>query len=467
MKTLVLFGFVLAAFLLSAATGETFETGLEDQTDVAVTAYNNGLGLVKDQRTVSLSEGRLALHFKDVAQKIKPETVSLRSLSSPGSIQVLEQNYEYDLISPDKIMEKYVGEQVKLVNFSKEIGFTTQDAVLLSVNGGPIYKVGEEIYLGHPGTVVLPRIPENLIAQPSLIWELENQTGQTQTIEATYLTNGFTWQADYVLTVNQEEKAMDLAAWVTLDNQSGATYNNARLKLVAGEVHVAEQPAPPRGRDKLAMAGEAMAMAEEAFAEYHLYTLPRRTAIKQNQSKQLSMLTASGVPIAKEYEFRGHVRYYFGPLPPVKEQNIEVYLTFRNDEQNSLGVPLPAGVMRVYQPDSEGILQFAGEDRIDHTPKDEDVRLKLGTAFDIVGERKQTEFQRIADNVYESAFEIALRNHKKTAISVDVVEPMVGDWTLLDASHEYEKRDAQTAVFSVKVSADGETIVTYRVRVKT
>lgn len=468
---------ILAVLLLLSATAafaqdaptQRLETTIDDQVDVAVTAYTSGIALVRDSRRLKLPTGEIALQFSDVAQKIKPQTVSLRSLSSPGSVAIVEQNYEFDLISPSKMMEKYVGKDVALVNFSKEIGFERVEAKLLSVNEGPIYQIGDEIFLGHPGNVVLPEIPENLIARPSLIWLLNN-TAPEQTVEAAYLTNGIGWEADYVVTLAQNEKMLDLKGWVTLTNQSGATYNNANVKLVAGEVHIAPEPVR---RDLMMKMGYAEAAAppmprEEAFGEYHLYTLPRRTTIRQNQTKQVALLAAENVKASKRYEFRGQPYYYRQIIPPPDErkEQVAVFLEFQNDKQNNMGMPLPGGVMRVYQQDQDGMLQFSGEDRIKHTPKDEKVSLRIGNAFDVTGERIQTNFSQIANRVTESAFKITLRNHKKEDIVVEVVEPVQGDWEVLDSSMPYEKKDARTILFKVPVPSDGETVVTYRVRVR-
>jgi len=443
------------------------ESTIDDQTDVAVTIYNNNLALVRDRRKAVLLPGEIKLRFADVSQQIKPETVSLKSLTDPDALRIIEQNYEFDLISPSKMMEKYVGKDVRLVNFSTEMGFSEKEARLLSVNQGPIYQVGGEIYLGHPGTVVLPEIPANLIAKPSLIWLLKNE-GADHDIEVSYLTHGLLWQADYVLTLNNAENLIDLEGWVTLTNQSGAQYTHAMLKVVAGEVNIV-QPQMMRGGGlggRAIQADRVAPMREETFAEYHLYTLPRRTTIKQNESKQVSLLTASGIRGEKVYEFRGNESFYFSRMPPQPEQNVEVFLKFQNEEQNQLGVPLPAGVMRVYQEDQDSMLQFAGEDRIEHTPKDEEVRLKLGNAFDVVGERTQTDWDRVAEHVFESEYKIELRNHKEQNIEVNIVEPMTRDWAIISSSHDYVKRDARTALFKVKVPADGETVVTYRVRIR-
>ncbi|NIA13089.1 MAG: DUF4139 domain-containing protein [Nitrospiraceae bacterium] len=443
------------------------ETTLADQTDVAVTVYNNDLALVRDRRKVALLPGEVTLKFSDVAAKIRPETVSLRSLSRPDALHILEQNYAYDLMSPAKLMEKYVGKRVRLVNFSNELGFYEKEATLLSVNEGPIYQIDKDIFLGHPGNVALPEIPENLIAKPSLIWLLDNG-GTDHEIEATYLTRGIGWRADYVISLDRSDTQMDLEGWVTLDNESGAQYTNAQLKLVAGEVNIVqpEMKAALRGYAAGMRTARAPApMRQESFAEYHLYTLPRRTTIKQNESKQVRLLTVSRVAVRKEYEYRGDVSFYYQPTPVRKDDKVGVFLVFENEEANALGMPLPGGVMRVYQEDSDGMLQFAGEDRVKHTPKDEEVRLRLGNAFDIVGERTQTDFEEVAGNVTESAFKIAIRNHKETAVTVDIVEPMPNDWKIIEQSQDFVKKDAHTAIFKVLLAPDGEAAVTYRVRV--
>ncbi|MCC6491298.1 MAG: DUF4139 domain-containing protein [Candidatus Hydrogenedentes bacterium] len=460
--------FALLGVPVNAAELAEVETSLADQTDVAVTAYNNGLALVRDTRKVSLPTGELQLQFMDVAQQIRPETVSLQSASTPGSVGILEQNYEYDLISPSKLMEKYVGKQVLLENFSTEISTGRTEAELLSVNEGPVYKVDKEIYLGYPGNVVLPEIPENVIAKPSLIWTLSNEQAD-QTLEVTYLTNGVSWQADYVVTLAKSDASLDLAGWVTMNNQSGATYTNAKLKLVAGDVNIVRPEPVMMDRafnGAMPAAAPAPMPQQEAFAEYHLYTMPRRTTIKQNQSKQLALLNGTDVACAKKYEYRGQEYFYSQQIPPTGEEHVGVFLEFENEEANKLGIPLPAGVMRVYQEDSEGMLQFAGEDRIEHTPKDETVTLRMGDAFDIIGERVQTDYQVFGGNTHESGYEVTIRNHKEQDVTVDIVEPMPGDWRILESSLEFEKKDARTAIFHVAVPKDGEVKVTYRVRVK-
>jgi hypothetical protein len=463
-------GLMLVAMAASAAFAQADQasTTVADQVDVAVTAYNNGRALVRDTRKLSLPTGEFALQFRDVAEQIQPETVSLRSLTAEGSVQIHEQNYEYDLISPEKLMEKYVGRDVEIRNFDNESSLVIEDATLLSNNGGHVFRMDDKIYLGLPGQVVLPEIPENLIAKPSLLWTLEN-TQAEQTLEATYLTGGVSWHADYVLTLAKTDQSFGLEGWVTMNNSSGASYENAKLKLVAGDVNLVTQGfgGGSFGNARLQALGYMADMAqEESFAEYHLYTMPRRTTIKNNQSKQLALLNATDAACEKVYEFRGQVHFYSSQFAPMENQHVEVFLKFQNEEENQLGMPLPGGVVRIYQEDNEGMLQFAGEDRIEHTPKDEEVRLKMGQAFDVVADRVQTDFKVVGQDVYETAFELSVRNHKESAVTVDIVEPMPADWRVLEKSQEFTKKDAHTAVFTVEVPVDGEVKVSYRVRVK-
>jgi hypothetical protein len=445
------------------------ETTLDDQTEVAITIYNNNLALVKDRRKIPLFPGEITLQFMDVAQQINPATVSMRSLSHPGALRILEQNYEFDLINYEKLMEKYVGKEVKLVNFSNQIGFHEKNATLMSYNQGqPIYKIDDQIYLNHPGNVVFPEIPENLIAKPTLVWLLDNKETD-QEIEVTYLTNGVSWRSDYVVVYDEKKGEMNLDSWITLNNQSGTAYTDATLKLVAGEVNIVTNQSPfPSAKS----VGRSMAMEmsdgvqEESFAEYHLYTVPRKTTIKENQSKQINLFSAQDIKVQRVYEFRGQAHYYSQHIPQFGPEKIASYMVFKNKKENELGIPLPRGIIRVYQRDNSGALQFSGEDQIKHTPKDETIRLKLGNAFDVVGERKHTHFNKIASNVIESTYEITIRNHKETDVVVDVVEPITGDWQILESSHTYKKEDARSAIFSLPVKADGETKLSYRVRIQ-
>ena len=451
------------------AARKTSTTTRQHQKRVAVTIYNGNLGLVKDIRQIQLPTGIHDLRFMDVAAQINPATVHLKSLTDPGKLRILEQNYEYDLLNPQKLLEKYVGERVKLWEKNHYTGEERQvDALLLSVNGGPIYQIDGAIYLNYPGRVILPSIPENLIARPTLVWRLQNSRARSQVIEATYLTKGITWRADYILTLNAKDDRGDLAGWVTIDNRSGATYKNAMLKLVAGDVNQA------RGEREMADAMREMAartkvakqaFQEEGFFEYHLYSLDGKTTIKQNQSKQISLFSAPEIPIRKELIYYGAQHYYRNRYgKPISNQKVGVYLEVANRKENHLGIPLPKGIVRVYKADRSGSLQFIGEDRIDHTPKDEKVKIKMGEAFDVVGERIQKDWRRIASGVYEVAWEISLRNHKDEEVEVTVVEPIPGDWQVLYSSHAYEKVEAHTLQFPVKIPKESGVKVAYRVR---
>ncbi len=465
---------MLALIAFSApANAATLTSTLDDQTQVALTIYNSNIGLVKDLREIELADGENELRFMDVAAQIMPATVHIKSLASPPGLSVLEQNYEYDLLSPEKLMEKYVGKEVKLLDKNY---FTGQEemvtATLLSTTGSPIYQVGNEIHIGLPGRMILPQLPENLIAKPTLVWLLRSSKGGKQKIETSYLTNQITWQADYVTVLNADDTKADLSGWVSIDNKSGTTYKNATLKLVAGDVHRVEPKV--MYRQAMALAAQEAAPAppqfkEEGFFEYHLYTLDRPATVKDNQTKQMTLLTAADIPVTKRLILRGQQGYFYNPYSPDDElptEKVSVYLEIENSQKNNLGIPLPKGTVRVYKADKEGSLQFIGEDQIDHTAKDETVKVKMGEAFDVVGKRKQTDYKRIARTVSEMSWEITLRNHKPEAVTVRVNEPVPGDWEMLSASQKYEKADAHTLRFDVPVPKDGEVKVTYRVRVK-
>lgn len=447
-------------------------TGLEDQTGVAVTIYNVNLGLVKDQREIKLLKGLGELRFMDVASQIIPTSVHIKSLINPDSLQILEQNYEYDLLNPQKLLDKYVGKEVKLYYknpYTEREEIVT--ATLLSNNGGPIFKIGDEITFGHPGRIIFPGVPENLISKPTLVWLIDNDLSTNQKVEASYLTNGINWRADYVVTLNDKDDKADLSGWVTIDNKSGTTYKNAKLKLVAGDVNRVKDES--EYKDKMLRVAEMAAaktpaqFQEEEFFEYHMYTLQRQATIKENQTKQISLINADTIPVKKELLYYGARYYYYNQHgEAITNEKIGVFVEIANKKEDNLGIPLPKGTVRVYKHDNEGSLQFVGEDSIDHTPKDEKVRIKIGDAFDVVGSRKQTDWKKIAYDTYEASFEISLRNHKKEDVVVKVVEPIPGDWKILSSSHEYTKTEAFTAEFNIPVPKDKETKLTYRVRMR-
>jgi hypothetical protein len=454
------------------ATTQSTST-LDDQNELSLTVYNSDLALVRDVRTIALGAGEHDLRFMDIAATINPATVHLRSLSEPSRLGILEQNYEYDLLEPDKLLRKYVGRDVVLVRPRQQNGTTTLEEVkarLLSYNGAPVWQIGSEIVTGlHADHIRFPELPGNLYARPTLIWSLDNSGAARHRVEASYLATKLSWSADYVLTVSRDDADADLDGWVTLTNGSGTAFRNARLQLVAGELNRVRDLLAARNRLEAqeGMAASAPAMTQEAFAEYHLYTLGRRTTINHNETKQVTLLGATGLGVRKRYIVDGQSFYYRSPVSPgapIKDA-VKVFYQFTNDRAAGLGVPMPAGIVRVYQADAKGGTHFVGEDRIGHTPKDEIANLRIGTAFDVVAERKQTEYTRVASNVYEMAYEVVLRNHKSTAVTVEVNEPIGGSWRMVQSSHPATKTAAWAARFDVPVAADGTAVLSYRVRV--
>jgi hypothetical protein len=479
MKSLHRFTLVALSFALQSAYAQPVEmrSTLADQTDVAVTIYNDNLALVKDQRRVQLKSGPLALAFRDVSAKMRPETALLRSVSAPGSFQVLEQNFDFDLLTPQKLLEKYVGQNVSVIRTNPATGAeTTEAATVLAANNGVVLKIGQRIETGILGRLVFGDVPANLRDRPTLVMALDNTGNTQQDLELSYLTGGLAWRADYVVELAAADDKLDISGWVTLTNTSGASYRNAKLQLVAGDVNQVAPEMVQRGR-VLAMAAPAMAkasndMAEESLFEYHLYTLGRPTTIAENQTKQVALLSASGVPARKELLLKGNDYYYQASAGELGQKiKVAVFVEFDNKESARLGMPLPKGVIRVYKKDAAGNAQFIGEDRVDHTPKNERVRLKLGEAFDVTADKKQTDFKKLGGTskynyVFESAYELVLKNAKKEPVMVTVQEPLPGDWQIISASHAHTKGAANTAIWKIAIPAEGSTALTYRALVR-
>ncbi|HEV8395926.1 MAG TPA: DUF4139 domain-containing protein [Vicinamibacterales bacterium] len=457
-----------------AAAGGQDTSTLDDQNELSLTVYNSDLALVRDVRALQLPRGTFDLKFMDIAATVNPATVHFRSLSEPSRVSVLEQNYEYDLLEPEKLLRKYVGRDVTLVRYRMEGGATREEEVtarLLSYNTAPVWQIGGEIVTGlQADHIRFPELPGNLFARPTLVWSLSNQGATRHRVEAAYLATRLSWNADYVLTVARDDARADLDGWVTVTNASGTQFRNASLQLVAGNVNRVRQELgkmADMALERRELAAARPAMAQESFSDYHLYTLARKTSINNNQTKQVSMLGATGFPVRKRYVVDGQAFYYRNaqhPGSPLKD-DVQVFYQLANEAKTGLGMPMPAGVVRVYQADSHGGTQFVGEDRIDHTPTDETLNLRIGTAFDVVAERKQTDFQKIASNVYEMEFEVVLRNHKTAPVTVRVNEPIGGTWRMISSTLPYTKTDAWAAQFNVPVVADGSVTLRYRVRV--
>jgi len=443
---------------------------------VQLTVYNQDIALVRETRSFELKQGPSQIRFSDVASQIDPTSVHFRSLTDPGGTTVLEQNYEYDIVGSQKLLQKYVDQEIELViddgsEYRGTLLSGAGDIILQDDDGG--VKV---IRLEQVQQFNFPKLPEGLITRPTLVWLLDTALGGDQDVEVTYMTNGINWRADYVVQLNEEDTALDVNGWITLDNRSGATYTDAKLKLVAGDVNIVRRPTLSADRGVIAeteaLAG-APAVEEREFFEYHLYDVQRPVTVRDNQTKQVEFTTATDVPTDKFFVYDGAQGlgfYGYSITDPgygtYSNPDVNIYLEIQNEEEAGLGIPLPAGRVRVYKADVDGSLQFVGEDQIDHTPKNETVRLLLGNAFDIVGERRQTDFQQLGRDVIEESFEITLRNHKDEDVEVRVVEHLFRwrEWEIVQESAEHTQLDQGTVEWRLNLPADGQAILTYTVR---
>ena len=448
----------------------------DEQEGVAVTVYNGGYGVVRELRELDIGvDGRV--QFTDVATAIDATTVHFKSLTDPAA-KLLEQNYQYDLVSADKLLQKYIDQPIEVVCPGK-----TYEGTLLSFDRGQLVLKEEAgiTMVQRPDNVRDIRfkvLPEGLITRPTLVWLVATEQPGEHMAEVTYQTGGLNWHAEYVLVLAENDTAGDISGWVSIQNNSGKRYEDAKMKFIAGDVRrIQPQRASGRVRaEMLKMAAPAAPMEEKAFFEYHMYTLPRPSTVADSEVKQLEMFTpVHGMEIDKKFLYHplGQFRWDYGNryndrgFGVSSYKKVHVFIEFRNGEENKLGIPLPAGKVRVYKQDpDDSALEFIGEERIDHTPRDEDLSLRIGNAFDVVGERRQTNFRvENARNWMQESVEIKVRNHKKQDIVVRIKEPLYRwkTWTIAASSHEYEKLDSRTVAFDVPVKADGETVVTYTV----
>ncbi len=456
-------GFALLAFCVSAsamAADEHLST-LSDRKQVSVTIYNDNLALVKEEREIRLDKGLNRIAWRDVSAEIHPETALFHAKGE--AIKLLEQNFDFDLLTPESLLQKYVGKQVEIIRTNAATGAETREkATVLSATNGVVLKYADRIETGLPGRLAFNAVPENLRDRPTLVVSLESPGAGMRDVELDYLTGGLGWRADYVAELDAADDRMDLNGWVTLTNTSGTSYRDTTLQLVAGEVN--------RVRDQMKVyASRAMpaapAMVSESLLDYHLYTLDRPTDIEDRQTKQVALLSAGGIPVKKEYVLQGGDCYAGQSCETGKKRKVAVNLSFEN-RGGDLGIALPAGIIRVYKKDRAGHPQFVGEDRIDHTPKYAKVTLKLGDAFDVTAERTRTSYSSISKNEHESAWRIVLRNAKSEAVEVKVEETLPGDWKILTENLHHEKTSSSTAEWQVLVPAEGSATLEYRARVK-
>lgn len=443
-----------------SATNAKVDTD-EPANAVAITIYNQDFAVVRERRRLPLTAGRSTMRFTDVAATIVPESVQFRALDPVGAATVVEQNYEYDLVSADKLFDKYIDRSVRIV---------TRDGGLLEgtlMNADP----SQVVLSGRDGIALVPRgenvkdvqfaaLPEGLLTRPTLVWLLDSKRAGDTLVEVAYRADQVNWRVDYRAVADADGKAVDLSGWVTVNNRSGRTYADARLKLMAGDVHVVEERPSPTGMPRMlegrAVSAKGGGFEEKSFAEYHLYELPRPATIADRQIKQIELIDVEHVPVTHTYQYRG------------ESNNVAVMLEFKNARatREGLGIPLPKGTVRVYQRDTDGQVEFLGADEIDHTPKDEPVKVRIGNAFDVVGERTQTAQRNPASRVAEMEWRIRLRNHKDQAVTIEALEPMTyqRSWDILASSQGYEKKDSRTISFKVNVPANGESVITYTVR---
>jgi hypothetical protein len=471
-STLARAALVAAALTTTPALADEVSVGTDQQTGIAVTIYNSDLALIRDQRKIDLTSGLNELAFIDVSAGIRPETALLTAQG--GGLAVTEQNFDFDLLTPQKLLEKSVGSTIRVIRTNPTTGAdSSEDAKVLSVaEGMVVLQIGDRIETAIPGRLVFSAVPPNLRARPTLVTKVLSEKAGPTTVALSYLSRGLSWQADYVASLSADEKTIDLNGLVTLTNQSGVTYKDAKLQLVAGQVNQVQDMMRRDMQMPMMAEGAAMAapkMVQEQAFEYHLYRLDTPVTIQQNQTKQVALMAASGVPVTKQYLITdaanvwGRYSTSFGEAERV---NATVKLKFVNDEQSKVGVPLPKGIVRVYKADSQGEAIFVGEDSIDHTPKNEDVDLTLGQAFDITARAKQTDFEQISDRVYENEYEVEIKNAKADKVTVDLREQVPGDWKMIKETQPHKKLDAHTAGWLIEVPANGSTKLTYRVRME-
>ena len=469
----------LAALLVCAAplaAQEPVVSGPEGTRGVSLTVYNGNFAVVREERRIPLRAGRNLVRYEGVAQHIDPTSIAIRSLSDPGAVGVREQNYQFDLVSPAALLERSVGKTVRYTSVGTDgARRVLLEGTLLSApsSGGVVVRTADgRIVLNPSGTVEVGDLTGGLVSRPSLLWTLDVARAGEHDTQVSYITNGMSWKADYVAVVRDDETRVDLTGWVTLDNRSGATYRDARLQLMAGDVRrIEEMSAADRLQARApGLQLDGLVVTEEAFFEYHLYTVDGATTVANNETKQVGLLSASDVGVSRRLVFDvGAPWWRYGQRRPgggtsTTGDRLGILMEVKNSRENRMGMPLPRGKVRVYKADRSGNLQFIGEDQVDHTPRDETVRLYVGDAFDVVGERRVVETRQVSDEVEDETVQVTIRNHKDGAAQVSVVEHLYGNWTMLRSSQRYERKDATTIEFPLTVPGTGEVVVTYTFR---
>ncbi len=451
MKHIVFLFLVLSLALPTNKKGQKL-----NQKQLAVTVYNNNLGVIKDVREINLNEGLSEIKIVDVAQRIDPTSVNIKLNGN-----VIEQNYQYDLAHFNKILYKYIDKEISMINENNDL----IEGTLLSSAGNNIVLQKKE-----GGLLMIPDIskyrfsvaslPEGLITKPTLVWQVNSNKSGKQDVKISYQTKGMKWHAEYVAVLNDDDTKLDLNSWVSIENNSGTTFKNAKLKLVAGDVNQVQNnrvmyKGSPQIRMSMDALEESKQFEEKEFFEYHIYNLERKTTLSQNETKQISLFESDNIDANKKYFYRSSGYNNKG--------KVNVIVEFSNKKEQNLGVPMPKGKIRVYKSDGESV-EFIGEDLIDHTPKNETIKLKIGDAFDVLAEEKQIDHKKITNRVYEQTYEVKIKNRKNEKVTVEVERYLGVNWKILDSSLQYKKKNAQTISFQVPVNKDDKTVLTYRVR---
>ena len=444
---------------------EVFKVGKENQKSVALTIYNSNFAVVQDVREVTLPKGLVELEYLDVAKDIEPSSLLTHSATKAGAIVVLEQSYKNRPLNRSSILESYIGRKLQ---YSSEVlnGLkyenTLREGILLSTNP-EIVKFGDVIEISPRGVISLSYLPEDLNVSPTLVWLLENKMRDSQDIETSYTTSNIRWQADYRITLSENSDKFDLGSWITINNQSGADYKNAKINLVAGEVNrvlLGSRAVNFARKERVMMQGvsDAPIQTEPTF-EYHHYSVPNRTDILDRAEKQIRFMQASNVSFEKTYVFKGQNFNY--QQAQLSEDKAEVNISFENNKKNNLGQPLPTGKVRVYQAGNNDALLLLGEDIIKANAVGQNINLSLGRAFDISSKRKQTSFRRIGDRQVETSYEIEIMNAKDHSVEVIVNENMQGEWKILQENESGKMIDSTTLQFKLTVPKNSSKIIEY------
>jgi len=469
-----IFTLLFTVFYGESVTANTVNSTVEDQTDLALTIYQNNLSLIRDTRRVSLKSGKNQLAIEDISALIKPETVTLNSEGNEQNFKIVEQSFNYDLLSPQKLLEKYIGRNVKIIRQNPATGEeVTLVATVLSTHNGNVFRVGNHLETGTPDRILFPDIPENLHNKPTLVLDLQNKDAGKQSIVLHYLSSGLSWKTDYVAEINPAETQINLNAWVTLTNNSSVNFSKATIKLIAGNVNQVRNTrfkSQALSRESFAMEN-ASTVTTTPLMEYQLYLLPNRTNLLNQQAKQIALFEHSKIPVNKAYRLTGASHYYRNKSPEIEHKQIaNVSLQFKNHRSSNLGLSLPQGIVRSYKADNKDQLQFVGESRINHTTINETVKLDLGKATNIFAEKKQTDFKILSRNanarlITESAYEITIHNASNKKIEVNVEEPIPGDWQIITESSAHEKMNSATAKWKIGIPARNKQILQYKVKI--